>query len=550
MRVVRKYISKIGDKERQEISDLIENNIGLIFHEIEFNQIVSDIFQTELSYYVAYSDLDKIVGCCPLHSIKNKLVKHTYSNPSIFEIPYGGWVFDKTHIQLGQLLEKTKPSLNESLFYWSTIQIENNDYKDIKFEKSNKYNPREFLTAIIDLHQPEDDIINRSVSQNTRHNIKRASKKGVTVEEITPENYSVFINSVNSLREKLGLKKVKKDLYFELVKHYYKRNKIKILAAKYENEYLSAVMNIGNKNVTHAWIAGRASDIPNNLYQNELLWWESIKWAKKNGSRYYDLCVIEKERLPNIAQFKMGFSKNLVPFYYIIKKPMILKNYQSDGKMVLGYYKFVIKEAVIQFIAKIKFRKNNHVGKKCYLANDLILKGNIRIGDYCHLGKNICLEKNVHIGNFATLANIEISENSFIESGVVCTGFGKGKIEIGKESYIGLYDILDFSDSITIGNYVHIAGPSTGLWTHFSSLMCLNNIPLKNKDIKFRPTAPITVEDNVYIGGNCTIYPGITVGHHSIVAPNSAVTKNVKPYTLVGGVPAKFIKKIVQNDKE
>jgi acetyltransferase-like isoleucine patch superfamily enzyme len=74
--------------------------------------------------------------------------------------------------------------------------------------------------------------------------------------------------------------------------------------------------------------------------------------------------------------------------------------------------------------------------------------------------------------------------------------------------------------------------------------MCLNEIPLENKSQKYRPTKPIIIESNVYIGGNCSIYPGITIGQHSIVAPNSAVTKNVSPYTMVGGVPAKFIKKI------
>jgi maltose O-acetyltransferase len=77
--------------------------------------------------------------------------------------------------------------------------------------------------------------------------------------------------------------------------------------------------------------------------------------------------------------------------------------------------------------------------------------------------------------------------------------------------------------------------------------MCFNSIPLEQKSKKFRPTAPIVIEDNVYIGGNCTIYPGITIGNHSIVAPNSAVTKNVEPFSMVGGVPAKIIKKIDLN---
>jgi acetyltransferase-like isoleucine patch superfamily enzyme len=75
--------------------------------------------------------------------------------------------------------------------------------------------------------------------------------------------------------------------------------------------------------------------------------------------------------------------------------------------------------------------------------------------------------------------------------------------------------------------------------------MCLNGIPLENKSQKYRPTKSIVIESNVYIGGNCTIYPGITIGHHSIVAPNSAVNKDVAPFTTVGGVPAAFIKNIV-----
>ena len=142
------------------------------------------------------------------------------------------------------------------------------------------------------------------------------------------------------------------------------------------------------------------------------------------------------------------------------------------------------------------------------------------------------------------MSEIEVGKNTPIEGGVVCTDYGKGKIKIGKECYIGVYNILDWSDNITIGNYVHIAGPSTGLWTHSSAKQCLAGLPLKNKDIKYRPTAPITIEDNVYIGGNCIIYPGVTIHQHSIVAPNSTVTKDVNSYTMVGGITAKIIKQL------
>ena len=92
---------------------------------------------------------------------------------------------------------------------------------------------------------------------------------------------------------------------------------------------------------------------------------------------------------------------------------------------------------------------------------------------------------------------------------------------------------------------MHIAGPSSALWCHSTANMCLNGIPINDKNRNnYRPTSPITIENNVYIGGNCTIYPGVTIGHHSIITPNSAVTKSFPPYTLIGGVPAIKIKEI------
>lgn len=180
------------------------------------------------------------------------------------------------------------------------------------------------------------------------------------------------------------------------------------------------------------------------------------------------------------------------------------------------------------------------------MSKDIICGNNCIIGQNTVLGQLVKIGNSIRIGRDCRIEKMEIDDNSCIEGRVVVTGYGNGYIKIGKESYIGINNILDFSNNITIGNYVHIAGPSTGLWTHSSAKMCLNSIGLNNKSEEFRPTAPIVIESNVYIGGNCTIYPGVTIGHHSIVTPNSAVTKSIEPYTMVGGVPAIFIKRIKQ----
>jgi acetyltransferase-like isoleucine patch superfamily enzyme len=204
-----------------------------------------------------------------------------------------------------------------------------------------------------------------------------------------------------------------------------------------------------------------------------------------------------------------------------------------------------IKRIIRQAYLGYRFRKNNKIGR------DVIFSNSSSIGKGCLIGKKTSFEgqvilcDNIKIGSYVHLSNIIIRSFSIIESYVRCVGTNKGKITIGENSYIGINNYLDTSDDISIGDFVQIAGPSTALWTHTGVDMVLRSIPLSEvKSTPFRKTAPITIEKNVYIGGNCTIYPGITIGHHSIVAPNSAVTKDVLPFSLVGGVPAKFIKAI------
>jgi acetyltransferase-like isoleucine patch superfamily enzyme len=212
--------------------------------------------------------------------------------------------------------------------------------------------------------------------------------------------------------------------------------------------------------------------------------------------------------------------------------------------MPFSYYKYSFFNSISQFFRKLKLRRKNYIGKKCNIAKDCIFEGDNVIHDYVYILGNVRLRKNSKIGLRAVAANIDLGENSYMECGVLCTGFGDGKITVGRDTYIGINNVLDFSSDLNIGNFVHIAGPSTGLWTHSSANMTLKNIELKDISSEERHKSKIIVEDNVYIGGNCTIYPGVTIHNHSVVTPNSVVTKDVEAYTMVGGVPAKFIKKI------
>lgn len=92
-----------------------------------------------------------------------------------------------------------------------------------------------------------------------------------------------------------------------------------------------------------------------------------------------------------------------------------------------------------------------------------------------------------------------------------------------------------FPEEIEIGNHVHI---TTGcvLLTHYMSINEKGWIVWHKGHIK--------IEDNVFLGAKSIITKPVTIGHNSIVAAGSVVTKDIPPCEIWGGVPAKFIKKI------
>jgi acetyltransferase-like isoleucine patch superfamily enzyme len=55
---------------------------------------------------------------------------------------------------------------------------------------------------------------------------------------------------------------------------------------------------------------------------------------------------------------------------------------------------------------------------------------------------------------------------------------------------------------------------------------------------------PVTIEDDVWIGANAVVLPGVRIGTHAVVAAGAIVTKDVPPHSLVAGVPAKVIKQL------
>lgn len=114
------------------------------------------------------------------------------------------------------------------------------------------------------------------------------------------------------------------------------------------------------------------------------------------------------------------------------------------------------------------------------------------------------------------------------------TDFGKN-ITLGRDIFINSGCHFQDQGGITIGD-----GSLIG---HNVVLATINHdlYPMNQRKNHY---APIVIEDHVWIGSNATILPGVTIGRWSVVAAGAVVTKDVEPFTVVGGVPAKEIRKI------
>lgn len=78
-----------------------------------------------------------------------------------------------------------------------------------------------------------------------------------------------------------------------------------------------------------------------------------------------------------------------------------------------------------------------------------------------------------------------------------------------------------------------------------NAVLATINHDLNPKNNRKNSYAPIKICNNVWLGANVTVLQGVTIGKWPVVAAGAVVTKDVEPYSIVGGIPAKLIKKVV-----
>ena len=127
-----------------------------------------------------------------------------------------------------------------------------------------------------------------------------------------------------------------------------------------------------------------------------------------------------------------------------------------------------------------------------------------------------------------------LGTKSVIES-YCCINNAVGDVVIGNHTRIGIHNTI--IGPVTIGNHVNLAQGITV--TALNHNFIDTTLRIDEQGIS---TNPVVIGDDVWIGANAVILPGVTIGRHVVVAAGAVVTKDVPDNCVVGGIPAKVLK--------
>jgi acetyltransferase-like isoleucine patch superfamily enzyme len=161
----------------------------------------------------------------------------------------------------------------------------------------------------------------------------------------------------------------------------------------------------------------------------------------------------------------------------------------------------------------------------------------VKRGQKISLGDNVVVEREVMLWVDVDGSHITIGKNSYLSSHCVLNTFD-GWITMGAHCTVNSYAILYGHGGLQIGDDVRIA-PQV-------MIMPMNHT-FANPDVAIRKqeiqAQGITIEDDVWLGAGAIVLDGVTIGKGSVIGAGAVVTRDIPPYSVAVGVPAKVVKK-------
>jgi acetyltransferase-like isoleucine patch superfamily enzyme len=151
------------------------------------------------------------------------------------------------------------------------------------------------------------------------------------------------------------------------------------------------------------------------------------------------------------------------------------------------------------------------------------------------IGDKVHISRDVRIRSFGNNSEVRIANHVQFDRGVDIKIHHNGEVEIGEHTYIGPYTCLS-GNYIKIGKDCLIASHS-GIYANnhgFSDLLC----KIREQQSTYKG---IVIEDNCWLGSGVRVVDGVTIGEGSVIGAGAVVTKNIPPYSIAVGVPAKVV---------
>jgi acetyltransferase-like isoleucine patch superfamily enzyme len=212
---------------------------------------------------------------------------------------------------------------------------------------------------------------------------------------------------------------------------------------------------------------------------------------KKNIKKIIDFCILFFCRL-----FAVVFSYSLFNKFYFIKSKFFSYWLSSELKLL---------------------------GKNSFFYYPISLRG----------GKFISIGDNTSIGARGIITAWDSYNGEFFSPKIIIGN----NIWIGEDCHITAINSIQIGNNALIGKKVTITDNSHGKSEPGLLEIAPNSRPLYSK-------GPVILENNVWVGDKVTILPGVKIGKNSIIGANSVVTKNVDENCIVGGNPAKILKRL------
>jgi|SRR5690606_10436244 len=153
--------------------------------------------------------------------------------------------------------------------------------------------------------------------------------------------------------------------------------------------------------------------------------------------------------------------------------------------------------------------------------------------------RNIIINGDVDVDPSSSINNIILNNGVKVAKRCSLYGSEKNILEIGEYSYIGMNTVINgFNAKVKIGSNVSIA--------QSVNIMADSGPNASSRMQEFFPMikGSVTIGDNSWIGANSIIMPNVSLGEFCVVAANSFVSCSFEPYSVVGGNPAKLIRKL------